>query len=92
VKWDAKTLTLTASKAGQVVALTVGKPTMLVGGKPESVLAPRLEESMMVAEPRPLVEGLGGSVRWDAMRNTLFVKSTPEAPETPAATAPTPEG
>jgi hypothetical protein len=83
IRWDGKTMTLTATKGGKTVALTVGKPSMLVGGQPEAVLAPRLQESTMVAEPRPIVEGLGGSVRWDPVRNTLFVQSTPEAPEAP---------
>ena len=76
-------MTLTTQKGSRQVALTVGKPSMLVAGQPLAVLAPRVEEGMLIAEPRPIVEGLGGSVRWDPTRNTLFVKSVAE---------PTPEG
>lgn len=89
VKWDAQAMTLTAVKDSRQAVLTVGKPIMMAGEKAVPILAPRLQEDMVLTEPRPLVEALGGSLRWDPMRNTLFVKSVSE-PET--APEPTPEG
>lgn len=89
--WEPRTMTLTLKKGERSVALTIGKPVMKVGGENVPVVPPRFESNLTVAEPRPIVEGLGGSVRWDPVRNTLFVKSVAEVPEAPEMPEPTPE-
>jgi len=78
VRWKSDTATFSARKESSTVAFTDGKAVAQVNGQEVEVVAPRIEAGVLMVEPRPLVEGLGGSLRWDFLRYTLFVKSQAE--------------
>jgi foldase protein PrsA len=77
--WTPGTSTLTAERQGKKVSFTSGKPIAMINGKARQVVASRIEGEILLVEPRALVEGLGGSVQWNAARNSLYIKSTPES-------------
>lgn len=78
VRWKSDTATFYARKGPSEVAFTDGKTTAQVKGEEVEVVAPRIESGVLMVEPRPLVEGLGGSLRWDSVRYLLSVKSSAE--------------
>jgi parvulin-like peptidyl-prolyl isomerase len=76
--WKAETSTLVVERAGRQAAFQVGNRMATVGEKSLRMeVAPRLEGGVLMVEPRPLVESLGGSLQWQPLRNTLAVKSAP---------------
>ena len=79
VTWNAENSTLTATRGERTVALTVvlteGQLTALVNGQRVPVSYARLTEGVFLSEARVLIEGLGGTLKWEAARNTLVVKS-----------------
>ena len=74
--WQAQSSTLVAERGAAKVTFTVGKPMALVSSQPMMTVAPRIEGGTLMVESRTLVEGLGCTVQWEPMVNTVYIKTT----------------
>jgi foldase protein PrsA len=78
LSWMAQSSTLIVERGPSKVTFTVGRPIALVGSQPETTAAPRIDEGILMVESRTLVEGLGCTLQWEPLVNTIFIK-TPQA-------------
>jgi uncharacterized protein YjbI with pentapeptide repeats len=105
VAYDASSKTITITKAGARVLLTLGVPRVIVNDKVHPLdVAPMLYEGEILVPIRVISEGLGGYVQWVADQRVVVVRYTeltamlpptpPPAtpvPATPAPAAPSPK-
>ncbi len=105
VAYDASNKTISISKAGAHVVLTLGVARVIVNDKVHPLdVAPMLYEGEILVPIRVISEGLGGYVQWVADRHVVVVRYTeltamlpptppPPAPvpATPAPSAPSPK-
>ena len=79
LEWDAEQMSLTVQRNESAVRVTAGSQTAVVGiNDPVEVdmgLEAELREGMLFAPPRPIVEAIGATVEWDAVRNALLIFS-----------------
>ncbi|MCR8659745.1 stalk domain-containing protein [Paenibacillus endoradicis] len=82
VKWESSTQTVTATKGGTTIVLTIGSSTAYVNGKPVvlNAAAQLLNGSTMVPI-RFISEVLGGVVEWDKNSKSVIVfQNKPDIP------------
>ena len=75
VSWMAQSSTLIVERGTAKVTFTVGKPVALVGSQPMMTVAPRLDGGILMVESRTLIEGLGCTLQWEPLVNTVYVKT-----------------
>src|SRR5579871_3629201 len=94
VSYDAGSKTVTVSKAGAEVKLTVGKPEVVINGESRPLdVPPEIHHGTVMVPLRVLAEGMGAYVQWVPDRKVVVVRyvvATPPPPppvETPAPVA-----
>jgi len=75
LSWMAQSSTLIVERGTSKVTFTVGKPVALVGSQPEVTVAPRIDGGTLMVESRTLIEGLGCTLQWEPLVNTVYVKT-----------------
>ncbi|TAM87713.1 copper amine oxidase N-terminal domain-containing protein [bacterium] len=90
VSYNANTKTVTVSKPGAEVKVTLGKPEVVINGEPRPLDVPPMEYQGQILVPiRVISEGMGAYVQWEQSRHLVVVRYAPVVP-TPAPTeAPT---
>lgn len=74
IEWNSSTQTVTATKDGTVVILTVGNTSPKVNGKAVSIDQPGIiVDGRTLAPLRFVAEAFGGSVNWVAAENTAYI-------------------
>lgn len=77
VEWDGTTRTVTATKQGVTIALTIGQEVALVNGRPVNLDVPaRIIEGRTLVPLRFLSENLGETVTWDGNARTIKITMT----------------
>ncbi len=102
VSFDAGSKTVTVSKPGSEVKVTVGKPEVVINGESRPLdVAPIMYQGNVLVPVRVISEGMGAYVQWVPDKQVVvvrYVTATPpppapaptEAPTTAPTTAPTP--
>jgi hypothetical protein len=97
VSYDAGTKTVTVTKPGAEVKVTVGKPEVVINGESRPLdVPPILYHGVVLVPVRVISEGMGAYVQWVPDRHIVVVRYIPPTPPpTPAptvapTTAPTP--
>ncbi|MDQ2865351.1 MAG: stalk domain-containing protein [Candidatus Eremiobacteraeota bacterium] len=100
VSYDAASKTVSVSKPGSEVKVTVGKPEVMVNGESRPLdVAPMMYQGTILVPIRVISEGMGAYVQWVPDKQVVVVRYAPAtpppspAPETPAPSpsiAPTP--
>ncbi|MCM3489978.1 stalk domain-containing protein [Alkalihalophilus marmarensis] len=86
IKWDQATRTVTATREGTEILLTIGSHTALVNGENKTLAsAPYVYQQRTYVPLRFVSESLGAMVRWDQETRTVYIESndklTPSAQE-----------
>ncbi len=92
VSYDAASKTVTVSKPGSEVQVTVGKPEVVINGESRPLdVPPMLWHGSVLVPVRVISEGMGAYVQWVPDKQVVVVRYLPPtAPPTPAPTeAPT---
>ena len=72
IGWDAETQTVTGSRDGLKLSLTIGSKTARINGKPvELDAAPKIMRDKTVVPLRFAAEAAGSDVRWDGAARTI---------------------
>jgi hypothetical protein len=91
VSYDAGSKTVTVSKAGAEVKVTVGKPEVIINGESRPLdVPPMIYQGNVLVPVRVISEGMGAYVLWVADRHLVVVRYIPATPPPPPATAPPP--
>lgn len=97
VEWDSSTQTVTATKEGRTVVLTIGSKTAYINGVPVTLSAePQLVNGYTMVPVRFVSEAFGGEVEWNGEASSVVVfQNKPSVPtsaesEQPAAAPPEP--
>jgi hypothetical protein len=96
VSYDAGTKTVTVSKAGAEVKVTVGKPEVVINGESRPLdVPPMIYHGVVLVPVRVISEGMGAYVQWVPDRHIVVVRYIPPTPPptpvpTVAPTAPPP--
>jgi hypothetical protein len=97
VAYDAGSKTVTVSKAGAEVKVTVGKPEVVINGESRPLdVPPIIYQGNVLVPIRVISEGMGAYVLWVADRHLVVVRYIPPtppptpSPATPAPPTPTP--
>ncbi|HEY9086453.1 MAG TPA: stalk domain-containing protein [Candidatus Tyrphobacter sp.] len=92
VSYDPSTQTVTASKAGASVAVTVGKPEVVINGESRPLdVPPIMWQGQILVPVRVISEGMGAYVQWVSDRHLVVVRYIAPTPMPPPPTmAPTP--
>ncbi len=76
--WDGETRTVTATREGLVLSLTIGESTAFVQGEPHEMDVPAyLAHGRTIIPARFAAESLGAKVSWDGATRTVTI-TTPE--------------
>jgi hypothetical protein len=87
VSYDASTKTVTVSKSGADVQVTVGKPEVVLNGETRPLdVPPEIYKGAVVVPVRVISEALGAYVQWVPDKRVVVVRYLP--PPTPPPTAP----
>ena len=79
--------TVTASKPGASVSVTVGKDIVVINGEPRPLdVAPMLYHGIVLVPVRVLSEALGAYVQWVPEKRVVVVRYIPSLVPAPAAT------
>ncbi|MHB8146001.1 MAG: copper amine oxidase N-terminal domain-containing protein [Vulcanimicrobiaceae bacterium] len=90
VSYDAASKTVTVSKPGAEVKVTVGKPEVIINGESRPLdVAPILYKGSVLVPLRVISEGMGAYVQWVPDKQLVVVRYLPPTP--PPAPAPTAE-
>jgi len=92
VSYDAGSKTVTVSKAGSQVQVTVGKPEVVINGESRPLdVPPMIWQGSVLVPVRVISEGMGAYVQWVPDQHVVVVRYLPPTPPpTPAPTmAPT---
>jgi hypothetical protein len=94
VSYDPSSRTVTVSKPGAQVVVTVGRPAVVINGESRPLDVPPIVYHGMVLVPvRVISEGMGAYVQWLQDRHLVvvrYVPPTPPPPPAPPASAPPP--
>jgi len=91
VSYDAGSKTVTVSKPGAEVKVTVGKPEVVINGESRPLdVPPIMYQGNVLVPVRVISEGMGAYVLWVADRHLVVVRYIPPTPPPPPATAPPP--
>ena len=78
VVWDAKTQTITATKCGDTVVMTIGSKIMRKNGQEVALsVAPVVVSSRTMVPARAVAEAFDAEVTWNAEQKTVYVKTKP---------------
>jgi cytochrome c2 len=91
VKWDDRTRTVTGTRSGREVELTVGKPEAVVDGRRVRLeTPPQMYQSRVYVPLRFISESLGADVSWDQGAHQVQIASAaPDPGNESAASDPT---
>lgn len=92
VSYDAGSKTVSVSKPGSEVKVTVGKPEVIINGESRPLdVPPMIYQGNVLVPVRVISEGMGAYVQWVPDKQVVVVRYLPPTPPpTPAATeAPT---
>ena len=92
VSYDAGSKTVTVSKPGAEVKVTVGKPEVMINGESRPLdVPPMLYKGSVLVPIRVISEGMGAYVQWVPDKQLVVVRyvppTPPPAPATPEPTA-----
>jgi hypothetical protein len=92
VSYDAGSKTVTVSKAGAEVKVTVGKPEVVINGESRPLdVPPIIYQGTVLVPVRVISEGMGAYVQWVPDRRLVVVRYIPPTPPpTPAPPPPPP--
>jgi Copper amine oxidase N-terminal domain len=92
VSYDAGSKTVTVSKAGAEVKVTVGKPEVIINGESRPLdVPPIIYKGIVLVPVRVISEGMGAYVQWVPDRRIVVVRYIPPTPPpTPAPPPPPP--
>jgi len=92
VSYDAGSKTVTVSKAGAEVKVTVGKPEVIINGESRPLdVPPEIYQGTVLVPVRVISEGMGAYVLWVPDRRIVVVRYIPPTPPpTPAPPPPPP--
>jgi hypothetical protein len=99
VSYDAGSKTVTVSKAGAEVKVTVGKPEVIINGESRPLdVPPMMYKGNVLVPVRVISEGMGAYVQWVPDQHVVVVRYIPPTPPptpvpatpVPATPAPTP--
>jgi Copper amine oxidase N-terminal domain len=91
VSYDAGSKTVTVSKAGAEVKVTVGKPEVIINGESRPLdVPPEIYQGVILVPVRVISEGMGAYVLWVADRRLVVVRYIPATPPPPPAPPPPP--
>jgi hypothetical protein len=89
VSYDAGSKTVTVSKAGAEVKVTVGKPEVIINGESRPLdVPPIIYQGIILVPVRVISEGMGAYVQWVPDRRIVVVRYIPPTP--PPTPAPPP--
>jgi hypothetical protein len=93
VSYDAGSKTVTVSKPGAEVKVTVGKPEVVINGESRPLdVPPIIYKGSVLVPVRVISEGMGAYVQWVPDQRVVVVRylppTPPPPPSTPAPTAP----
>ncbi len=89
VSWDAGSKTVTVSKAGAEVKVTVGKPEVVINGESRPLdVPPMMYQGVVLVPVRVISEGMGAYVQWVPDRRIVVVRYIPPTPPPTAAPPP----
>jgi hypothetical protein len=93
VSYDAGSKTVTVSKPGAEVKVTVGKPEVVINGESRPLdVPPMIYKGSVLVPVRVISEGMGAYVQWVPDQHVVVVRylppTPPPPPSTPAPTAP----
>jgi len=81
VSFDASTKTVTVSKAGAEVKVTVGKPEVIINGESRPLdVPPMMYQGVVLVPVRVISEGMGAYVLWVADKRLVVVRYIPPTP------------
>jgi len=92
VSFDSSTKTVTVSKAGAEVKVTLGKPEVIINGESRPLdVPPMMYQGVVLVPVRVISEGMGAYVLWVADKRLVVVRYIPPTPPpTPAPPPPAP--
>jgi hypothetical protein len=92
VSYDSGSKTVTVSKAGAEVKVTVGKPEVIINGESRPLdVPPMIYQGVVLVPVRVISEGMGAYVLWVPDRRLVVVRYIPPTPPpTPAPPPPPP--
>jgi Copper amine oxidase N-terminal domain len=92
VSYDAGSKTVTVTKAGAEVKVTVGKPEVIINGESRPLdVPPMIYQGVVLVPVRVISEGMGAYVQWVPDRHIVVVRYIPPTPPpTPAPPPPPP--
>ena len=90
VSWDAGSKTVTVSKPGAEVKVTLGKPEVIINGESRPLdVPPMMYQGVVLVPVRVISEGMGAYVQWVPDRRLVVVRYIPATPP-PSAPPPPP--
>jgi hypothetical protein len=92
VSYDASSKTVTVSKPGSEVKVTVGKPEVMINGESRPLdVPPIIYQGTVLVPVRVISEGMGAYVQWVPDQHVVVVRYIPPTPPpTPAPPTPPP--
>ena len=91
VSYDAGSKTVTVSKAGAEVKVTLGKPEVIINGESRPLdVPPMMYQGVVLVPVRVISEGMGAYVQWVPDRRLVVVRYIPATPPPPAPPPPPP--
>lgn len=85
VSYDGSTKTVTVTKPGAEVKVTVGKPVVMINGESRPLdVPPMLYKGQVLVPIRVISEGMGAYVLWVPSQHLVVVRYIPPAPPTVA--------
>ena len=91
VSYDPASRTVTVSKPGASVQVTVGQPQVIVNGEPRALdVPPILWHGVVLVPVRVISEGMGAYVQWVPDRHVVVVRYIPTLTATPPPAPPPP--
>jgi hypothetical protein len=84
VSWDGGTKTVTVSKPGAEVKVTLGKPEVIINGESRPLdVPPMMYKGVVLVPVRVISEGMGAYVQWVPDRRLVVVRYIPATPPPP---------
>ncbi len=93
VNYDASTKTVSVSKSGADVKVTVGRPEVVINGETRPLdVPPEIYQGTLVVPVRVISEGMGGYVQWVPDQHTVVIRYSVavQVPQLPASPLPSP--
>src|ERR1700692_243800 len=91
VSYDPSTKTVTVSKSGANVQVTLGKPEVVINGESRPLdVPPEMYHGVIVVPVRVISEGMGAYVQWVPDKRVVVVRYIPAPAPTPPPPPPPP--